>query len=326
MVQISVIIPVYNTARYLSTCLNSVIGQSFNDLEIILIDDGSTDGSEKICDEYAKKDKRIRVIHKKNEGVSIARNTGLDNATGKWISFVDSDDFLEKNTYQNIFIELEQNNPDLFIFNYYNNSKKNKLYSKEGIIEDKKIIQNVKEKIIYSSFDGETPRVFSFVTNKIFKTEIIKKNKIRFLMENKKAIFEDGLFCIDVLEKCSKIQISNLYLYHYIIHKNSAMNTFNKDMIDINNIIFNKLKNNCSEQSFKFRVIRQFILLCNLYLLKSKDINAKEKMNEIMKESPYYENIMESSKKIKLSRNQKIFMFLAKRKCIILLKILCMIN
>lgn len=326
MVSISVIIPVYNAERYLSACLNSVINQKFKELEIILIDDGSTDNSGKICDDFSKKDNRVKVIHKKNEGVSVARNIGLDIAKGKWISFVDSDDIIEEDLYKRIICELEKNDPDVFIFNHFYNNKKNSLYSSEGIIEEKKIINNVKEKIIYPGFDIETPRVYSFVWNKIFKTELIKKNNIRFLMENKKAIFEDGLFCIDALEHSNKIQISNEYLYHYIKHKGSAMNTFNNDMLDINNIIFDKLKNNCSEKSFNFRVIRQFILLCNLCLLKKKEINAKDIINKTIKQSPYYESIVQKNKDIKLSIKQEIYLFLVKKRYIKLLKILCNIS
>ena len=93
---VSIIIPVYNIEEYLPRCLESVLGQSYENLEVILVDDGSTDQSGKICDYYASQDKRIQVIHKKNEGVSIARNTGLDIATGEFIGFVDGDDLVEK--------------------------------------------------------------------------------------------------------------------------------------------------------------------------------------------------------------------------------------
>lgn len=97
--KISVIVPVYNVQKYLSRCIDSILFQTFTDFELLLIDDGSQDNSGKICDEYAKKDTRIRVFHKKNGGVSSARNLGLDNASGKWISFVDADDFLEQDYF-----------------------------------------------------------------------------------------------------------------------------------------------------------------------------------------------------------------------------------
>lgn len=94
---ISIILPVYNTEKYLERCINSIVNQSYNDLEIIIIDDGSTDGSARICDEWREKDSRIKVIHKQNEGVSVARNTGLEISKGDFIFFIDSDDYINNN-------------------------------------------------------------------------------------------------------------------------------------------------------------------------------------------------------------------------------------
>ena len=118
MIKISVIIPVYNCKMYLRQCIESVINQDEKNIEIILVDDGSTDGSSSICEEYAKKDKRITFVHKKNEGVSVARNVGLKNAKGKYIAFVDADDYINPKTYSKAFEHMEKNNLDLLIWNY----------------------------------------------------------------------------------------------------------------------------------------------------------------------------------------------------------------
>ena len=106
MSKISVIVPVYNVEQYLPQCLDSIINQTYKNLEIICVDDGSPDNSGKILDEYAKKDKRIKVIHQENQGVSVARNTGLDNATGKYIGFVDPDDWIEADYYETLTANL----------------------------------------------------------------------------------------------------------------------------------------------------------------------------------------------------------------------------
>ena len=98
--KLSVIVPVFNTEKYLNRCIDSILSQTFNDFELILIDDGSTDSSPIICDEYAKKDKRVRVFHKENGGVSRARNLGIDNSFGEDVSFIDSDDFIRPAMYQ----------------------------------------------------------------------------------------------------------------------------------------------------------------------------------------------------------------------------------
>ena len=114
---ISVLIPVFNVERYLSRCIESVIKQTYKNIEIILIDDGSKDKSGKICDKYAKKDDRIRVIHKENEGVSVARNLGMDSANGEYIIFVDSDDWIEQQAVELLFSQLSLYDSDLAIGN-----------------------------------------------------------------------------------------------------------------------------------------------------------------------------------------------------------------
>ena len=116
--KISVIVPVYNVEQYVGECIESILNQSFYDIELILINDGSKDNSGFICDEYAKKDNRIKVIHKKNEGVSIARNIGIKNASGKYIAFVDSDDLVDKEIYTTMLQAIEESGSDLVMCRY----------------------------------------------------------------------------------------------------------------------------------------------------------------------------------------------------------------
>ncbi len=114
---ISVIVPVYNVAPYLQRCVNSILAQTYQDLELIMIDDGSTDNSGSICDELQKKDPRIIVIHQNNQGVSAARNAGLDKCTGGYISFVDPDDWIEQNMYQDMVTAIKQKDADFAVCN-----------------------------------------------------------------------------------------------------------------------------------------------------------------------------------------------------------------
>ena len=115
--KITVIVPVYNTKKFLTRCVNSILKQSYENLEVIIIDDGSTDGSAQVCDELSKSDKRVRVIHQKNKGIATTRNIGIENATGYYISFVDSDDYLEKDLYKNL-IENNESESNILIFDY----------------------------------------------------------------------------------------------------------------------------------------------------------------------------------------------------------------
>ena len=113
MPKISVIVPVYNTEKYLRRCVDSILAQTFKDFELLLINDGSTDGSGAICDEYAQKDSRVRVFHKENGGVSSARNLGLENAQGKWITYVDGDDWIEPTMYEELYKKAIEDNADV---------------------------------------------------------------------------------------------------------------------------------------------------------------------------------------------------------------------
>lgn len=110
---ISVIVPVFNTEKYLHKCLNSIVSQTYKDLEIIVVDDGSFDNSPRICDEFAQKDNRIKVVHKNNEGVSVARNTAIDMASGEYLFFVDSDDYMAHNMIEVLYKDLNKNNADI---------------------------------------------------------------------------------------------------------------------------------------------------------------------------------------------------------------------
>lgn len=141
---ISVIVPVYNVARYLPQCLDSILSQDHRDLEVIVIDDGSTDGSGAICDEYARRDSRVRVIHQKNGGAAAAKNAGLRVATGEYLSFVDSDDFLEPDVYGYMLGVLKSQNADAAQFNfrdvYKSHTEDQVLWRGQGVMNSKEYL------------------------------------------------------------------------------------------------------------------------------------------------------------------------------------------
>ncbi len=117
--KISIVVPIYNAEKYLDRCIQSILNQSYKDLEIILIDDGSTDSSNKICNNYQKRDNRIKFISQKNEGVSAARNRGISEATGEFIGFVDSDDYIQPNMYETLYGLINKYNCDISICGYF---------------------------------------------------------------------------------------------------------------------------------------------------------------------------------------------------------------
>ena len=173
--ELSIIVPVYNIKKYLNKCIDSLLQQTLKTIEIILIDDGSTDNSGSICDEYAKRDNRIVVIHQENKGASYARNVGLKMAKGEWVTFVDSDDWVEENLYEIAMKELKENQPDIFIFNYYNNYPKKQLENKNNSFNiAKEVLQIAYEKMK----NNVTPKFTKNLSQTINKISNGKYNKV----------------------------------------------------------------------------------------------------------------------------------------------------
>ena len=170
---ISVVIPVYNVKPYLERCINSVVNQTYKNLEIILVDDGSTDGSDKICDDYSKKYKNIEVIHKKNGGLSDARNVGIENAHGQYIQFIDSDDYVNNKMIEILYNNLKNTNSDISVCRPYS-------FSNVSEIKDYKIEENLVEyegiDILKNMYNDYLVTVVAW--NKLYKKSIF--NKIRY--------------------------------------------------------------------------------------------------------------------------------------------------
>ena len=198
---ISIIIPVYNSEKTLNRCVNSILNQTFMDWELLLVDDGSTDKSGKICDQYALKDFRIQVFHKKNGGVSSARNTGLDYAIGSWITFVDSDDFIDA-TFLDTLIRLQSSDLCISGIQFINNETI-LLPPEEYIkIENVAELDNLLNKLYFTAPWG-----------KVYKNEIIQKNNIRFNINLK--IGEDTDFVLKYLLYINDIRLISKPLYHF---------------------------------------------------------------------------------------------------------------
>ena len=203
MPKISVIVPVYNTEKYLRRCVDSILAQTFTDFELLLIDDGSSDSSGAICDEYAQKDPRVRVFHKENGGVSSARNLGLDNARGEWITFVDSDDWIE---IHSLSILGENNDVDLIIASMkFEQSGTCGNFPKIGKLEHEELDH-------YLSINMDHFSICS-PWSKFFRNNIIKENEIRF--NNNLCFGEDSLFVKTYLLNVASIRCIDTLCYHY---------------------------------------------------------------------------------------------------------------
>lgn len=214
---ISIIVPIYKVEPYLRRCLDSIVNQTYTNLEIILVDDGSPDSCPQICDEYAAKDKRIVVIHKENGGLSDARNAGLDICKGEYISFVDSDDWVDEK-YIDFFCNLTKDNQyDFVIADYLQSNEsseaKHILCNNEAILGNIPII-SAYCKLIYP------PCAWA----KLYNRSFIEKNHFRFYPN---LLFEDQLWSCQLASKAKNIYITKSKIYHYTIRNNSIMQSEN---------------------------------------------------------------------------------------------------
>lgn len=264
---ISIIIPVYNVEKYMDKCIESVVNQTYKNLEIILIDDGSTDKSGLICDKWAEKDIRITVIHKSNEGVSNARNIGLEKAKGSYIGFVDSDDYIKENMYEILMNKMLDTKSDMCFCNF--------LYVNDnGIIRQSKLSYNDNndKKIIMRRMFENNNENFA-VWNKLIKKECLENVKF----EESIKIYEDALFNFECLDKIEKVIFVKDYLYFYVERENSTLHEFNiKKQITILDAMI-KINRILEKNNIKERFFRQADFICRVYLYE--DIAQKENLD-----------------------------------------------
>ena len=222
MKKISVVIPVYNVEKYLSECLDSVVNQTYKNLQIILVDDGSTDFSGKICDVYAEKDNRITVVHQKNAGAGAAKNTGLELIDGDYFSIIDSDDYIELDMYEKMVNSLEKYNADIVQCLFRN------VYVNDSFDRKYKIKGNYPKVLTSKSFLKEYlyDWKYAIFANKVFKSSLLKE--IRFPVGRK---IDDEFFTYKLVCNAKKVVNIDNILYNYRMRKTSVMNENDTDRL-----------------------------------------------------------------------------------------------
>lgn len=208
MEKITIIVPVYNVESYLEEALDTVIYQTYKNLEILLIDDGSTDSSGKICDEYAKKDNRIKVFHQENKGLSGARNTGLENATGKYIMFIDSDDKFKLNACEIMYNAIEKTNADYLIGNYINIDENGEEWDKPVFSKEK----YTEFRLSIKDYEHSFYIMNSAVWNKIFRKSYLDSLNIKFV---ERLPAEDAIFTTYCFIKSNNVHYIPEIIYEY---------------------------------------------------------------------------------------------------------------
>lgn len=236
--KVSIIVPVYNVEKYLDRCMDSLLNQTLKDIEIILVDDGSPDNCPQMCDEYAQKDCRVKVIHKENAGLGYARNSGIEVATGEYIAFVDSDDYVDLYTYDLAYKTCIEFNLDILGFSY------NRFCSKESSPSDNnldniKIIDNISEiRKCAASIFGDVPGYDTknnYITGSawmsLYKRSIIADNDLKFKSE-RLYISEDFYFNFEYLQHIRKAGRCECTWYHYRVNPVSLTQTVSLDRLN----------------------------------------------------------------------------------------------
>lgn len=226
MDKISIIIPVYNVEPYIRKCLDSVINQTYKNLEIICVDDGSTDNSGKICDEYSKLDSRVRVIHNENRGVAIALNCGLDNFTGDYVGFVDPDDWVELNCYEEVYKVIKDNNVDFVCFGFYKDTIEECVEMRNlSFIKSEKL--NSQEVLRYTFIRDRYLAFGAYYWNKLFKAKFFRHKDCGYYIrhnENMK-VGSDVLFFTECILNSKNVIYHNKSYYHYFQRKSSLVHS-----------------------------------------------------------------------------------------------------
>lgn len=278
-IKISIIVPVYNVENYVSNCITSLLKQTYENIEIILVDDGSLDNSGKICDEYAKKDERIKVIHQKNAGVSAARNRGIEVATGDYIGFVDSDDYVSEEMYEHLLSVCLNNNVDI--------AQCDRVYT-EKLYTEREKIENTSEKVYIINRQKAlhellcSRSVRSSLWSKLYKKELFDGVRL----DPRLVSGEDGIANYQLISKTDKIAVSEKAYYYYYRRPGSCttgpINEKIYKSIEIFQDYANSEKNKKLKKSWKFNIALKAINYLRRAVVQDKLNNFDELRNYVV--------------------------------------------
>ena len=273
--KISVIVPVYNEDEYIDSCIDSIVRQTYTNLEILLVDDGSSDSCPEICDQWGAKDKRIKIIHKKNGGLVSARKAGIKAATGQYIGYVDGDDRIEPDMYQTMMETMQDTKADVVITGF-----KKELFGKEitclndippGVYNRQQLIKEVFPKMI---FDPLTFRggLYTYVWNKLFKKEKIAKYQMN--VDDRIVIGEDSACVYPLLLNCDAIAVTCKAGYHYRQRMDSLLRKASDDRqaIDKLHLFYQYMARIAADSPFKNILMHQIDSFYTVHLLMMSDV------------------------------------------------------
>ena len=282
---VTIVLPIYNVEKYLNRCINSIVNQTYKNLEIILVDDGSPDKCPEMCDEWEKKDTRIKVIHKQNEGLGMARNTGIENATGDYICFFDSDDYLELTAIEKLYKLAEKTDPDIVTYGYSKVNDSGNIYEKsipnvkKITYEKKEIMEEFLPDMIFEVETSDNHNLHMSAWASMYSLEVILNSGWRFVSE-REVIAEDVYSLMVLYQNIRRVSVLEEALYYYCDNGASLTHVFRKD---------------------RYKKIKYFHQAC---IKKANELKYSSKI-KLRLAGPYYNFTLAAMKMIVMSKNKK---------------------
>ena len=317
--KVSIVVPVYNTEKYLKRCLDSITNQTLTEIEIVIVDDGSREECAKLCDEFSKADSRIKVVHKTNGGLGYARNTGMQESTGEYVGFVDSDDYIESSMYESLYNAAVKYDADLAVsgisfvggnmFSESGECVKKSFFGSDTLFEKgdmKKLLLGVVGALPNEPDDS---RYGASVCKNIFKNSLIQEEKLEFLSE-RVILSEDTLFMVDFIKKAKKAVGIPDASYCYCRNEDSLSKSYKKERFEKSIIFLNELEKRIADtvnkNEYKIyldRLTQGFgRVLCSQEIMHARENNIKysvlrkrlfeictcDKIKNVLKSYPWY--------------------------------------
>lgn len=321
---VSVVVPIYNVERYLNRCVESIINQTYTNLEIILVDDGSTDKCPEICEEWRSKDSRIKVIHKENAGLGMARNTGIENAKGDYICFFDSDDYIESKTIETAMLEAKKTNADVVAFGL------------SDVDENGNIVRSVIPKPFKMSYSGDEVQedllpdmIFAAGLDlmlsaciMLFSMQMIKESYWRFVSE-RTIIAEDVYSLINLFSGIKTMSFVPESLYNYCKNEGSLTHTYRKDRYEKIKLYYDECMKMCKRHAYNDKVLTRIGLtyfsftIAAMKQIVMSNIRFREKFKAIydIVNDKHLHNVISYADLEKETKARRVLIAMMKNKC-----------
>lgn len=279
---ITIVVPVYNAEKYLNRCIDSIVNQTYQNLEIILVDDGSPDKCPQMCDEWAKKDSRIKAIHKENAGAGMARNTGIEKATGRYILFVDSDDYIAAETIGKCVAEFLKTQSDVIMFGRFN-------VSADGTVKEKPMVTDEYYFCDEQVLNDILPGLFTYERGagistccKMYNLQLIKDVNVKYKSE-REILSEDAFFNLELFAYVKSVSIIPESFYYYFKNENSLSRSYRKDLQKLNNNFLEKSLQTCEKNGYNKQIFNYIRARYHIYAfggmkqIQSNNFSKEEK-------------------------------------------------